>query len=141
MDADKWTPYEGNENLHPDGYAAIHAISADRLYILGGYSPSAAETLEPEVYVFDTTGISSVRALVNHEFRLYPNPAVNQITIQSNLNGPFKMEITSLNGHLIQTENMEGPTHQIDLSSFQKGVYFITIRSNDFVRTRKIIKM
>ena len=36
---------------------------------------------------------------------------------------------------------MEGPTHQLDLSSFQKGVYFITIRSNDFVRTRKIIKI
>ena len=141
MDADKWTLYEGNENLHPDGYAAIHAISADRLYILGGYSPSAAETLEPEVYVFDTTGITSVRALVNHEGSLYPNPAGQQITLQSNLNGPFEMEITSLNGQLIRTERMEGPTHQIDLSSFQKGVYFITIRSNDFVRTRKIVKM
>jgi hypothetical protein len=36
---------------------------------------------------------------------------------------------------------MEGKSHQIDLSSFQKGVYFITIRSKDFVTTRKVIKL
>jgi hypothetical protein len=36
---------------------------------------------------------------------------------------------------------MEGTTQQLDLSSFQSGVYFITIRSKDFVTTRKIIKL
>ncbi|MFC2116642.1 T9SS type A sorting domain-containing protein [Bacteroidota bacterium] len=29
----------------------------------------------------------------------------------------------------------------MDLSSFQKGVYFITVRSRDYVRTEKIIKL
>jgi hypothetical protein len=36
---------------------------------------------------------------------------------------------------------MEGPSHHLDLSSFQKGVYLITIRSKDFVTKRKIIKL
>ena len=31
--------------------------------------------------------------------------------------------------------------YQLDLSSFRKGVYFITIRSKDFVTTRKIVKL
>ncbi|MGW8316643.1 MAG: T9SS type A sorting domain-containing protein [Bacteroidales bacterium] len=29
----------------------------------------------------------------------------------------------------------------MDLSSFNKGVYFITIRSKDFITTRKIVRL
>jgi len=29
---------------------------------------------------------------------------------------------------------------QIDLSTFSKGIYFITIRSEDYMKTEKIIK-
>jgi hypothetical protein len=36
---------------------------------------------------------------------------------------------------------MEGTSHQLDLSSLQKGVYLISIRSKDFVTTRKVIKL
>jgi hypothetical protein len=50
------------------------------------------------------------------------------------------MEITSLNRQLLYTDRMEGLTHQIDISSFEKGLYFITVRSRDYVKTEKIIK-
>jgi hypothetical protein len=53
----------------------------------------------------------------------------------------FDIEIASLNGQLIHSSELEGPNHQLDLSSFKKGVYFITIRSKDFVTTEKIIKL
>ena len=36
---------------------------------------------------------------------------------------------------------VEGKSKQIDLSSFSKGIYFITLRSKEFVRTEKIIKL
>ena len=36
---------------------------------------------------------------------------------------------------------MDGTTHQLDLSSFRSGVYFLTIRSRGFVTTRKMIKL
>jgi len=39
------------------------------------------------------------------------------------------------------SEEMDGISFQIDLSSFPKGIYFITIRSKDFVTTEKVIKM
>lgn len=38
-------------------------------------------------------------------------------------------------------KEMEGTTHQIDLSSFRKGVYFINIRAENFVTIRKIVKL
>ncbi len=72
---------------------------------------------------------------------IFPNPTNTLLTIEADQPGYHSMEITSLNGQLTYSEEMEGSTHQIDLSSFQKGVYFITIRSEDFVTTRKIIKL
>ncbi len=56
-------------------------------------------------------------------------------------NGMQTERITSLNGQLLYSDKIEGPTHQIDLSSFQKGLYFITVRSRDYVWTEKIIKL
>ena len=72
---------------------------------------------------------------------IYPNPAMDMLTIKTNAPGQHSIEITSLNGQLIYSTQMEGTSHQINISSFQKGVYFITIRSRDYVRTEKIIKL
>jgi hypothetical protein len=61
--------------------------------------------------------------------------------IQTNKSGEFSIVIETLNGKEISSGRFNGNTHQIDLSTFQKGVYLITIRSKDFVTTRKIIKL
>jgi len=74
-------------------------------------------------------------------FALFPNPVEDLLTVQASFTGSYLVEITSMNGQLIHSEEMEGAIHQLDLSSFQKGVYLITIRSKDFVATRKIIKL
>jgi len=71
----------------------------------------------------------------------YPNPANNLLTVETNAAGQHTVEIHSLNGQLIYSTEMEGPTHQIDLSSFQKGLYFITVRSRDYTITDKVIKL
>jgi hypothetical protein len=72
---------------------------------------------------------------------IYPNPANDIIAIQINTQETHIVEISSLNGQLIYSMKMDGPTHQIDLSSFQKGLYFITVKSRDHVITEKIIKL
>lgn len=36
---------------------------------------------------------------------------------------------------------MEGTTKQIDMTQFKKGVYFVKIRSKEFVRTEKVIRL
>lgn len=77
----------------------------------------------------------------DHRSIIYPNPTSDFLTIESDYSGHQSLEITSLNGQTIYSTNIEGTTHQIDLSSFQHGVYFITIRSEEFVKTEKIIKL
>ena len=74
-------------------------------------------------------------------FKLYPNPAKDLLTIETDKPEHLSVEILSLNGQLLYTTRMEGSLQQIDLSSFQKGLYFITVRSRDYVRTEKIIKL
>jgi len=74
-------------------------------------------------------------------FRIYPNPLIDLLTIETEQPGHISVEITSLNGQLIYSSTMKETSYQIDLSSFQKGVYFITIRSKNSVTTEKIIKL
>jgi hypothetical protein len=73
--------------------------------------------------------------------RVYPNPSNTSITVETGKGGPYSIELKSINGQFVYTKKMEGPRQQIDLSSLQKGVYFITIRSRDFVSTKKIMKL
>jgi hypothetical protein len=75
------------------------------------------------------------------QFRIYPNPVNEILTIQSGTRGEHSFQITSLNGQLIYSDSMEGDTHRIDMSPFSKGVYLIRIRSEEFVSTRKVIKL
>jgi len=72
---------------------------------------------------------------------IYPNPSNNLLTIETEYPDHYSINITSLNGQMIYSTKIKGITNQLDLSSFQKGVYLITIRSEDFVTTRKIIKL
>jgi hypothetical protein len=72
---------------------------------------------------------------------IYPNPANDILTIETSKPGQHFIEITSINGQLLYRSKMEKSTIQIDLSSFQKGIYFITVRSRDQVWTEKIIKL
>jgi len=82
-----------------------------------------------------------LQELEHSEISIYPNPVGNFLTIETVEPVPRSIEINSLNGQQLSVERMEGTTHQIDLSSFQKGIYFITIRSTDYVTTSKIIKL
>jgi surface protein len=74
-------------------------------------------------------------------FEIYPNPTKDLIYVDSKASSSYKIVITSLNGQLIISEIMGGAKSQFDLSSFQKGVYLITIRSKYFVATRNIVKL
>jgi len=79
--------------------------------------------------------------ILHSEVSVYPNPANEFITIRSAYPAYMTVEITSINGQLITSKKMNGTTLQLDLSSFGKGVYFITIRSKDFLTTRMLVNL
>ena len=98
-------------------------------------------TGSPNVYFTTECSGSGIDITKHSELTIYPNPTDDLLSIETEYPDLYSIDITSLNGQLLYSEEMEGTFHQIDLFSFQKGVYFITIRSKDFVTTRKIIKL
>lgn len=67
---------------------------------------------------------------------LYPNPAMNFATIQSN-SLLQKVEVLSLTGQIILSETASGAQHQLDLRNVTNGVYLVTIYSTDQKVVRK----
>jgi hypothetical protein len=97
----------------------------------------------PNLYFTETcTGCATgIEELQHSEVSVYPNPAYDFITIRKAYPEHMSVEITSSTGQLISSKEMDGTTLQLDLSSFEKGVYFITVRSKDFLTTLKIVKL
>ena len=91
--------------------------------------------------VFDsiTVSVKDISMKKENVF-IYPNPTNNHLTIETGVPDIYNIEITSINGQLLLNKVMMGAENQIDLSSYKSGVYFITVRSEDIVTTRKIIK-
>ena len=100
--------------------------------IYGQFSERGDVRIEPGV---------GVEKRGNEGIRIYPNPANDLLTIETDEPMDCAFEITSLNGQLIFSTEMEGTAHKIDLSCFQEGIYLITIRNKDFITTRKIVKL
>jgi photosystem II stability/assembly factor-like uncharacterized protein len=75
------------------------------------------------------------------QIRIFPTPTNQLITIQVAESGEFSVGIISMNGQIILSRDFIGKQCQLDLSSFDKGVYLITVRSSDYVWTEKIIKL
>ncbi len=73
------------------------------------------------------------------DFRLYPNPASGTIRLECP-DGPHEVAITSPNGTLLHQSKFSGTTHLMDISSFNGGVYLMTITSEGRVVTKKIVR-
>jgi len=114
-----------NISSEPNLFAKYCPLQAE-YYPVWGTCPSAVFISD-----IDNTGL----------FTTYPNPTSTFLTIETRISGLYDISITSLNGQLILSREMEGTTHQIDMSQFTKGIYFITVRSRDQAWTEKIIKL
>jgi len=92
------------------------------------------------INVTDVYVINIASRSFSSNIKIYPNPSNDLVTIQTGVIGTYTVEITSLNGQKLYWRNFSSNTCKVDLSKFQKGVYFITVKARDYVRTEKIIK-
>lgn len=78
----------------------------------------------------------SIPSLETQNLKLYPNPVPNILTISKET--IEKVTITDLTGKKVFTQNN---SNKIDISDLQKGIYLVTIETNDGkIETQKIIK-
>jgi len=82
-----------------------------------------------------TTGIADIES---GKIVIYPNPAKNELRIESNGLEITKLEIVDLSGKTIyQFNNLR---NQINVSALSKGIYFVKIETEKGVITQKFIK-
>lgn len=71
---------------------------------------------------------------------IYPNPTNGQLWIRAGTSEPYEVLITSTSGQLLQRESFRVEESRMDISSFSKGIYIVSIRSTHRVFTEKVIK-
>ncbi|MDD4236899.1 MAG: T9SS type A sorting domain-containing protein, partial [Bacteroidales bacterium] len=90
---------------------------------------------------FINSGKIDNRVNTNITPKIYPNPANNFITIKGNSTTPCSIEILDLKGSTLISKNMHNGTNQldIDISNLPEAVYFIKIKQNNSVTTKKLV--
>jgi len=135
-----YKPAEKNASTWPfdeDQYLLLNiAIQAG---IADEFTESAMIVDYVRVYEYVPTSFGQDRG--KREVKIYPNPVADKITIE--LFDPVStiIDVHSLGGQLISSTRMLGNSQDLDLSSFKTGVYLLRIKSKDFVRTEKFLKL
>jgi Secretion system C-terminal sorting domain len=99
----------------------------------------AANSYKATVMRYDSVFVG-INERQKSKFFLSPNPATNQITIETSEIPHCNLSITNLNGQQLITSQITKPKTQIDISNLSIGVYFIRLTNDKTVEEGKFIK-
>lgn len=86
--------------------------------------------------------LDSKPLLESISLKLYPNPTLGILTVDTDCVGEYSIEIANLDGQIVYSaKEFTLPKYQLDLTSLKQGVYFITIRSRGIITTKKIVRL
>jgi len=80
------------------------------------------------------SGMEENKDIIN----IYPNPANNWITVETNSDNQT-LTITDLQGKLILTKSITGSINKLNLSSLKQGIYILEVRSDKYIQFKKLI--
>ncbi len=105
----------------------------------------AGTTTGGSYYVSTSVGIEENLALAN-SINLFPNPTSENIRLKYNIESTTSVKISIINilGQEVYAEEISKlsageQTIDLNVSSFEKGTYFVKIQTNDSFATKKII--
>ena len=77
--------------------------------------------------------------LSNSELTIYPNPAIDYLTIASNSAIGHIMVFNSL-GQIVLNSNTQTNQFQLNINDLTQGIYYVRIDNEGTTTTRKILK-
>jgi len=89
------------------------------------------------VTFLNETQTSEVADLLSNSVSVFPNPTSDKIIIDTDLNN-CNYELVDVKGSVITSDNFNYST-EIDLSKNAKGIYFLRLKSQNEIITKKIV--
>jgi len=123
-------------SLIPDATDSLHVPTASGVYHVVVTEDGCASEKSNEINV-------RITALIQNEagkLKIYPNPAETFIKIETESVGPYLLRITSASGQMILQEEVSDPVYRVDLTGMLPGMYFVTISSENWLSTSKLVK-
>jgi hypothetical protein len=105
-------------------------------------SDNVSGTADSTLFFYNTNGIptDAERVKENTEISIYPNPFTDELSIQTNGNREYLVELLTITGRILYQSKMEGNFHRINLRDQSSGIYFVRMKSDNFVSNTKVIK-
>ncbi len=118
------------------------ALSDNQSRIYAGGEIGLASHHEIRVACYHTgfaVGIAS-HEVNQQEISIYPNPASSFISLETEINNHYLIEIFSLDGKLILQEKQVGNSFRFNIEDLEIGMYFLKVSSDNYYQSSKIIK-
>ena len=127
------------DNLGRENYGQSIALQADNNIILAGYSYGGGGS-EFEVARFLNDVTAGTEDFQGVDFRLYPNPANQQITIElSDVSSNYQVNIIDVLGKTVYSSQIQN-VGKIDVSAFAAGVYLVKLNSGSKTSVVRFVK-
>jgi hypothetical protein len=97
-----------------------------------------------QTYIVDSTGTISVEENFWNLFEIYPNPTTGMLYIHYSLRekSDLKLNIESVLGQIVMVQSVPATQEnrlEVDLTSLERGIYFITLTNGTEKITSRII--
>jgi Secretion system C-terminal sorting domain len=87
------------------------------------------------------TSTLGVNALSNGYFSVFPDPASSQLTVRVDKGIYSAYTISNTAGQILVQQQLTGLESKVNISTLPSGVYYITVKGQGGVSTRKFVKM
>jgi hypothetical protein len=130
-----WLSFNGTTRV----FSGTPDVSGDITIKVTATDEASASVFDEFVLTINpaTTGIDDVLA---NSMLIYPNPTNGIINISiENFDSEMNIIVTDIIGKVIINQKIQDAKTKIDLSVYEKGLYFIQLLNNNEVSTQKII--
>ena len=104
-------------------------------YWYGGSGYLIRMNFGPAAWVLCT----AINDVENSQFNVYPNPTNGLFTIELDGNSKYVVSVKNVLGQTVFTTTTNGMNTNIDLSSFDKGIYTVELKDENAIYTEKVI--
>lgn len=130
---DSIVPYKiGSSN---DKLQNIHYFAAETF--ISTWGGRIVQNTTGNILVTDVP--SNEKMLIEQTVTVFPNPTIDIINLQSEIDMQ-EVYLIDISGKLMVSEQVKNKTHQLNMSDLPAGIYFLRIKTDKSIETKKVVK-